>query len=103
MNINQQIQEVYHLAGSKTCGCCAGKGEVQNSEAIGKEIRARREAAGLIIAEVAKRVNLKPRYLHLLEEGEKFWYTHDLREVLKALDPAWVKTTPPEPPTTLIL
>lgn len=69
----------------KHCQKCLGTGWEQDAYSIGRSMWQQRQAAGMSIAELAKRLGLDPSYLSYLEAGKRDW-SLDLRDrYVKAL------------------
>lgn len=55
------------------CKKCQGTGRIPDPDSTGRELRKRREKAGLARWELANRMNLSQTYVYLLETGRKPW------------------------------
>ena len=58
---------------TRTCSACNGTGREQDDAAIGAQMQARRERAGLTLREVGKRIDYSIGYVSDLEHGRKRW------------------------------
>lgn len=56
-----------------SCPRCHGSGHIQDDTALGAAMRAKREAAGIRLREVARRMGCSAEYVRKLEMGEKHW------------------------------
>jgi hypothetical protein len=64
----------------------------QDDRAIGAELRAKREAAGISVRELSKRLGLSPAYLSYLERGRRQWSALNRMSYVAMLS---LPTTPP--------
>lgn len=67
------------------CPHCAGTGKKKDYHALGAQLRARREAAGISMRELAKRLQCSHVWVGALERGESAISTDWLGWYLKAL------------------
>ena len=66
------------------CPKCGGSGKVDDPRAIGEDMRKRREASGLSLREVARRIRTSAPYLCDLELGRRTGWTQDMIERVNA-------------------
>lgn len=57
----------------RKCPCCLGTGLKQDPESVGREMKERREAAGLKLSWVARRMGVSLSHLSYLEHGKRQW------------------------------
>jgi predicted transcriptional regulator len=68
-----------------SCHCCAGTGEELDHQAVGDEMRKKREARGFTQTQVAKSMRMSKAYVSDLEWGARNWRTELINKYLKAL------------------
>lgn len=71
--------------GLKECPHCGGSGSVPDPAYYGAEARKTREAAGLSLREVARRMSLSVAYISDLELGRRNWGDEISKRYLSAL------------------
>lgn len=76
------------------CPECNGKGEVLDDEAIGKEMRFRRETTKLSLRETARRLGFSAAYISDLELGRRGWSSHRVNDYLNAISPDYKNPEP---------
>jgi len=57
----------------KACRCCEGSGSEADNLAIGREMAAMRQAAGIGLRELARSLCVSHSFLSQLENGQRRW------------------------------
>ena len=69
----------------KKCSHCSGSGEEPDHVKTGREMRHRREFAGITMAKIAREMNIDRSHVFRLEKGLSPWSEFRKREYMKAL------------------
>ena len=73
---------------TKPCPRCGGSGIIRNDGFVGKQLRARREAVGISLRELARRVKWSATYVSELELGRKVWTDRKIQRYVTGLKKA---------------
>lgn len=71
--------------GGRPCPRCNGTGTIPDDRAMGAAMRQRREAAGLSLYDLAKKLGLSASYLCDLELGRRQWSGTNIERYEEAL------------------
>lgn len=72
------------MSTTKPCPHCDGTGRVMDERAVGALMRKVREAKGLSLREVARRLKWSAPYVSDLERGQRVWTTTKQQRFLEA-------------------
>lgn len=78
--------QVHGVVRLRPCSHCNGSGTVRDEAAFGAEMQAKREAAKVLLREMARHMELSIGYISDLEHGRKKWRGGLILAYMDALD-----------------
>jgi predicted transcriptional regulator len=69
----------------RSCPRCGGTGTIMHDGFVGSQMRARREAIGISLRELSRRVKWSATYVSDLELGRKLWTDRKVQRYVKGL------------------